>query len=283
MAALALRRDEASALAVAAVLHAALIGVLLLQPEERTPPPEPERVVVNLSEEVGLNSASPDPVAVSRAAEAPTFSELPAPPPPSPVQVTPPQETPRSSLPRPVTTTQTRPRPAPTSAPRPTPTRAARPAPAPTRAARPSPAPAPAPSPRATSGASRIGSDFLPGSGDSPSSSETRVPASQIGASARASLLSQIVREVRPRFDPPSGVDVEKLVSVVRFRLNADGSLNGRPSMISQSGVTDANSAQAGRHGELAVRAVVLAAPFDLPSQYHEAFKTVTLNFDASL
>ncbi len=261
------------------MLHAALIAVLLLQPEERTPPPEPERVVVNLSEEVGLNSVAPDPVPVARAAQAPTLSPLPSPPVPIPDAVPVPRAVPSAA---PAPTAQPRPRPARTATPRPRPTRASRPAPAPTRASRPAPTPAPAPS-RAPSGASRIGSDFLPGAGDSTTSRETRIPASQIGASAKASLLSKIVSEVRPRFDPPSGLEVDRLVSVVRFRLNADGSLNGRPSILRQTGVTDANRAQAGRHGEQAVRAVVLAAPFDLPSEYHEAFKTVTLNFDASL
>ena len=283
MASRALRTDETVALAGAAALHVALIAVLLMQPEKRETLPEPERVTVNLSDEVGLTSTAPDPVPESRAAQPPTLPEQPFIAPPSPplpaiVQPTPPQPQPRpTTAARP--TPAPRPSPARTSTPRPRPSQAARPAPAPSRAAR----PAPAPSPARTGGASRVGSDFLAGAGDSASSSETRVPASQIGASTKASLLSKIVSEVRPKFDPPSGVEVEKLVSVVRFRLNADGSLNGRPSLVSQRGETDANRAQMGRHAEQAVRAVVLAAPFDLPSEYHEAFKTVTLNFDASL
>ena len=283
MASRALRTDETVALAGAAALHVALIAVLLMQPEKRETLPEPERVTVNLSDEVGLTSTAPDPVPESRAAQAPTLSEQPFVAPPSPPLPAIVQPTPRQPQPRPTTaarpTPAPRPSPARTSTPRPRPSQAARPAPAPSRAAR----PAPAPSPARTGGASRVGSDFLAGAGDSASSSETRVPASQIGASTKASLLSKIVSEVRPKFDPPSGVEVEKLVSVVRFRLNADGSLNGRPSLVSQRGETDANRAQMGRHAEQAVRAVVLAAPFDLPSEYHEAFKTVTLNFDASL
>ncbi|WBY16406.1 energy transducer TonB [Erythrobacteraceae bacterium WH01K] len=283
MAATALRRDEASALAVAAVLHAALIGVLLLQPDDRAPAPEPERVVVSLSEDVGLTSTAPDPVAESRAPQAPTFSELAAPPPPTPVQVTPPQETPRTVPPRPTPPTRARPRPAPTSAPRPTPTRAARPSPAPTRAARPSPAPAPAPapSPRATSGASRIGSDFLPGSGESASSTETRIPASQIGGSAKASLLAAITRELRPHWNAPNGVDAELLVTPVSWRLSENGALQGSPSCGTTRGITDSNRPQADRHCELAIRAVRLAAPFDLPDQYYNAWKSVR-NFEFS-
>ena len=283
MAARALRTDETVALAGAAALHVALIAVLLMQPEKRDIQPEPERVTVNLSEEVGLTSTAPDPVPESRAAQAPTLSDLPLVAPPLPIPL---PEVLQPTPPRPQPTAAARP----TPAPRPSPARTSTPRPRPSQAARPSPAPSPArarpspaPSPARAGGASRVGSDFLAGAGSSASSSETRVPASQIGASTKASLLGKIVSEVRPRFDPPSGVEVDKLVSVVRFRLNADGSLNGRPSLVSQRGETDANRPQAGRHAEQAIRAVVLAAPFDLPSEYHEAFKTVTLNFDASL
>ena len=283
MAALSLRRDETAALAVAGVLHAALLGVFLMQPDERAPPPEPKRVVVNLSEEVGVTSASPDPVSVSRAAQAPTFSELPTPPPPSLAQVTPPRIQPRTTPPRPAPAARTRPRPARTSppAPRPTraarpaprPTRAARPAPAPTRAARPSPAPAPAPSARAS--ASRIGDDFLPGAGTSTSSSETRLPASQVGRSAQASLLSAITRELRPHWNAPNGVDAELLVTPVSWRLSESGALQGSPSCGTTRGITDSNRPQAQRHCELAIRAVRLAAPFDLPDRYYNVWKSV--------
>ncbi len=76
---------------------------------------------------------------------------------------------------------------------------------------------------------------------------------------------------------------MDKLVSVVRFNLDENGALRGRPRVVRQTGVTDANRAQAARHAEQAIRAVQLAAPFDLPPEYYDALKTVTLNFDASL
>jgi hypothetical protein len=43
----------------------------------------------------------------------------------------------------------------------------------------------------------------------------------------------------------------------------------------SQSGVNASNKAQAARHAENAIRAVQLAAPFKLPEEYYEAWKTV--------
>ena len=66
----------------------------------------------------------------------------------------------------------------------------------------------------------------------------------------------------------------------MRFRLNEDGTLNGRPTIVRQTGINDTNRAQAGRHGEQAIKAVQLAAPFDLPPQYYEAWKTITANLD---
>jgi hypothetical protein len=132
-------------------------------------------------------------------------------------------------------------------------------------------------------GGSRIGADFLPGAGSSTTTRETRVPASQIGASAKASLFQAVARQLRPKWQPPSGPDVEELVTKVRFRLNADGNLAGRPEVVRQSGINDTNRPQASRHAELAVRAVQLAAPFDLPEQYYEAWKVVTVDFDWKL
>ena len=53
--------------------------------------------------------------------------------------------------------------------------------------------------------------------------------------------------------------------------------------MVRQTGVNDVNRAQAGRHAEQAIRAVQLAAPFDLPVEYYNAWKTVTANLDWKL
>ena len=70
-------------------------------------------------------------------------------------------------------------------------------------------------------------------------------------------------------------MDVEKLVTLLDWDLNADGTPAGRPRLKSQSGITDANRPQAGRHAELAIRAVQLAAPFDLPAEYYDHWKRI--------
>lgn len=291
-----LRREEKVGLGVALALHAALAAVLLVQPSPRDPPPMPERMTVNLTSEVGMTSTAPEPVSESRAAIAPTLAPEPAPPEPIPAAAPEPIPAPRPVAttpppPRPRETTRPAPRPRETARPEPRPRETARPQPresarpAPREPARPAPReatrPAPRPSTPARTGGSRIGDDFLAGSGSSTRTAETRTPASQIGASVRASLVDGMAREIKPHWQPPSGPEVEDIVTVLRFRLNEDGSLAGRPSVVRQTGVNDTNRAQAGRHAEQAIRAVQLAAPFDLPSEYYEAWRNVTaFSFD---
>ncbi|GAA0755330.1 outer membrane biosynthesis protein TonB [Erythromicrobium ramosum] len=275
---IALRNDEKVGLAAAVVLHGALVAVLLMQTVRTEVSVFPERMTVSLATEVGLEAAAPDPVAESRASIAPTLSPEPAPAPEP--QPAPPERVERAPAPQP----------------RPQPSRAARPTPTPTQFApsrdrsRPDRTPAPrassAPAPRPTSspaptrtansgGGSRIGDDFLEGKGSSTTTTETRAPAAQIGAAAKASIGQALARQVKPHWTAPQGVDVDLLVTLVDFDLNPDGTLKGRPRLRSQSGVNDSNRAQAARHAENAIRAVQLAAPFNLPEEYYEAWKTV--------
>ena len=272
-----LRNEERVGLGIALALHVALAIAFVIQPSSRKVIPPVEKMTVNLSTDVGLEATAPEPVPESAAAIAPTLAPEPAPP--AEAQPAFAQPLPR---PQPIATPPPRPKPVPraTSAPRPRQTQASadprRRPDAPASQTRSTPRPKPA-------GGSRIGADFLPGAGDSTTTRETRVPASQIGASAKASLFQAIARQLRPKWQPPSGPDVEELVTKVRFRLNADGSLAGRPEVVRQSGINDTNRPQASRHGELAVRAVQLAAPFDLPEEYYAAWKVVTVDFDWKL
>lgn len=296
MALAALRTDERVGLGVAVALHVALVAVLVMQPGKDEVPPMPERMTVTLATDVSLASTAPDPVPESRAAIAPTLSAEPQPaqpiesaqsepiPAPQPVTVIQPRVLPDR-------TTPTRPAPSRTAArvPAPRATQAAKPEPARRRPDRPasqaSAAPKAAPAPKAKpAGGSRIGADFLPGAGESTSTSETRMPASQIGASAKASLAQAIARQLRPHWSAPQGVDAEQLVTILSFSLNTDGSLAGRPKVVRQTGVTDSNAPQKDLHAERAIRAVQLAAPFDLPAEYYEAWKTVrNAQFDRNL
>jgi len=268
-----LRQEERFGLAVAAVLHLALL-IALAWNAARSPAdvPIPERMVVSLADEVSLEDTAPDPATEPQAALAPTLSEEPAPAPePEPQErVVPPQPAP---VPTPRATS--RPEPVRTQAPRPQAT--SRPEPARTQA------PEPQQPTRRSGGGSRIGEDFLQGQSSGARSESRGSPAREFGPAEQASLASAISRQLRPHWNAPQGLDVEKLVTIVRFRLNKDGSLDGEPRVVSQSGRTDANAPQVGRHAELAIRAVKLAAPFDLPEEFYQYWKSVDSRFDRNL
>jgi len=284
---LAFRNEEKIGLAAAVVLHGALVAVLLSQAVRSEISVFPERMTVSLATEVGLEAASPDPVAESRAAIAPTLADSPAPAPePAPA---PPERAER----------------APPPPPRPQPTRAARPAPAPTEpapardrsrpdrtpapAASRAPAPRPSASPAPTrtaerSGGSRIGDDFLEGRGSSTSTTETRAPAARFGSAERAALSSAITRQLRPHWTAPSGLEAELLVSTVSWDLSPDGTLRGTPRCRTDpASITDSNRPQAGLHCERAIRAVQRAAPFNLPEQFYDRWKALEWQFDRRL
>ncbi len=303
MAEIALRNEEKIGLAAALVLHGALVAVLLMQAVRREVVVFPDRITVSLATEVGLESASPNPVAESRASIAPTLADNPEPAPqPAPVpperveRVVPPPPAPRQ---QPQSQPQPRPSPQPTQAARPAPAPSPSPAPAardrsrpdrtPTPSASPAPAPRPASSPAPAqsaqrSGGSRIGDDFLEGRGSSTTTQETRAPAATFGRAERAALASAITRQLRPHWTAPSGLDAEQLVSTVTWELNQDGTLRGTPRCRTDpSSITDSNRPQAGLHCERAIRAVQRAAPFNLPDQFYDRWKALEWQFDRRL
>lgn len=252
----AFRQEERVGLIVAVVLHALVIAAMLIQPFRSDPPPLPERMTVSLASEVSLESTAPAPVPESRAAIAPELSDTVAPPVDE-------ADTPQASEPdtQPPARSNNQPR------------------------AQSPPQPASTPSARPTrGGGSRIGDNFLGGQGNSTRTDETRIPASEIGRSARASLQQALSRQVRPHWNAPQGVDIDLLITLLDFDLNEDGSLKGRPRVRSQQGINDSNRPQASLHAERAIRAVQLAAPFDLPDEYYNAWKSIRgARFDRNL
>lgn len=275
-----LSREERLGLGIAAVAHVALGAALYFQTQDKpTALPIPERMTVSLASEVSLQSTAPDPSAEAQAAIAPVLAPEPAPAPePVPTQA-PPQEL--RPAPQPTRPAVTRPAPAPTARatakPKPAPSPSAKPT------ARPTPRPTPAPTQSRSGGGSRIGSDFLEGTSGGERTNSRGTPAATFGPAEAASLNSAISREIRPHWSAPQGVDAEKLVTLVRFRLNPDGTLDGRPSCVRQSGETPSNAAQKSLHCERAIRAVQLAAPFDLPDEFYDKWKLVTSTFDRRL
>jgi len=248
----------------------------------------------------------------------------PAPAPPQPKAAPEPEPEPRPVArpePRPVPKPRPRPvaRPEPRPAPRPAPKPTARPQPRPSPAARPAPKASPKAVPKAIpkavpkagpnaapkvapkaapkagqtatqpsrqpAGGSRIGDDFLKGvAGAQGTTRSAAPPAAAAGPAVQASLASAISRQLKPRWAAPQGADAEKLVTILSWNLNADGTLAGTPRVVRQEGITDANRPQAPRHAEQAIRAVQLAAPFDLPEQHYDSWKRVaSFRFDRRL
>lgn len=263
-----LSREERVGLGAAAVAHVALAAALAFH-ATREPPDyaRPERIDVNLASEVSLTSTAPDPSAQPAASLAPEIADMPQ---AAQEPVAAPQAEP---VERPVTTPP--PRPAARSTPAPTP------APQPTRRAEQTPAPRPTATATQRAQGSRLSDDFLQGT--SNSTGDRGSPAATFGPTERASLASAITRQLRPHWSAPSGVDVELLVSRVSWELNRDGSLKGRPSCRNLSGINDSNRPQASLHCERAIRAVQLAAPFNLPDQFYSRWDDLEWDFDRRL
>jgi protein TonB len=244
------RNEERLGLLFALIAHGLVLGALALQAMRAPAVVEvPDRIAVSLAEEVALEAAAPELATEAAAAAAPTLAEKPRPAPP---QVDKPRE-------------RVRPTPAPTS-----------------RAATPRPTRTPAP-PVEQGGGTRLGENFL-GEGSGTRDENAPVPAAEIGRSERASLVQAISRQLRPYWDAPNGLDAEKLVTLVTWRLNQDGGIAGSPTCSATQGITDSNRTQAARHCELAIRAIRRAAPFELPPKYYEAWKLVRdFRFDGTI
>lgn len=266
----ALRREDSAGLIVAVALHVGVVALLLFQP---APPPmieREERMTVSLASEVSLEATSPRPSPDARAAIAPTLSDQSVPPVEETVSDAAPTQA-NATPPPPSTRASTR--------------RAAAPAPlAPDRnRSRPDRQPTASAEPKQTEG-SRIGDDFLAGKGSSTESDLTTAPAAKFGRRERAALSSAITRQLRPHWTAPTGADAELLRSVVTWKLNADGSLAGRPNCRNiASSVTASNRPQAALHCERAIRAVQLAAPFNLPEPFYTRWKELEWEFNRRL
>lgn len=260
--AFALDRREGAGIGLAVLGHIALFGLLTVG-FLSTPNPiklEPTPIEVSLTDEVGLVSEAP---VIEREAPAERLAEVPAPvepdsPPPAPVT-----EPEPAARPDP-----TPPKAAPAPAPRPQPKAAA-------KKSNPAPAKAQPKAERQQVRPTGRLSGIVDGLTDQPSKGKaTRPQASQIGAAVKSSLAAEVLRQIKPHWKPPSGADTAKLRTRVIVRLNEQGEIVGSP-RIEQSGITPSNRVQAALHKERAVRAVELAAPFRLPAEYYEAWKTI--------
>ncbi|MXP08611.1 energy transducer TonB [Pseudoblastomonas halimionae] len=266
MATRSLATEEKYALPLAVVLHLALVAVLLWKPVGDAIVQPPERITVSLTDDVGLTSTAPMPVPDAAPPAGGKLVED------TPDEVAP--ETPSEPIAQPRSQPRADPvvRPKTRSEPRATPKRTETP-----RKERSSP-------PKRAESRGEIGKDFLGGGGATKDSSNSGTPAAEIGPRVRNSLAGSISRQLKPHWSAPQGADADQLVTILAWDLNRDGSLSGTPRVVRQLGITDSNRAQAGRHAEQAIRAVRLAAPFNLPEEYYDAWKRVSdFRFDRRL
>ena len=296
------RLEESIGLALAVALHVGVGLLLVLHPSDRVVP-TPPRMEVSLSDNVGLKESAPRQSENAAADIAPKLGMAPPPPapPPPPKPVPKPQPAPKPlPVPPPPPPKPAPPKPTPRPSPRPTkappvskpvvkpvpkpspPPKALAPAPTPAKA---HPAPAKAAAapqdatrkPAKTAGGSRIGADFLKGVTSANTTGKAKAAPSQTaGPAVQAAIAGVISRQLKEHWTAPQGVDADRLVTILAFDLNRDGTLDGPPRVVRQEGVTDSNRPQAARHAEQAIRAVELAEPFQLPPEYYDTWKRIT-------
>lgn len=215
-------------------------------------------IEISIADEVALQSAAP------RIADAP--------PPPSGADqaMTEPDPAPPAPAAR-----DAAPEPAPSPTPKPvaTPRQPAKPA-----------TPAAPPKPKA-GGLKLDTSDWLkPSAGANPQAKPTDgAPASSIGPAQQSALAAEIRRQIKPFWKAPTGADADQLRTTLAVRLARDGALVGDPQIISTSGQTASNRGQVRLHQEQAIKAVRLAAPFRLPPDLYEGWKSLSVTVDRKL
>lgn len=260
-----MERTEATGLGVAVVGHAALFAVLSLV-VLRAPPliPPSDAIEVSFTDEVALQSASPEPAAEPPApATAPDLGAIEeAPPAPSPSPA-PPQPTPRRATPAPERASpvaQTDPR------------DRRRPENARNR-------------PGHESRAPRLGDLNLDNIGRDPSTNRSRNPPAAMTGQAAANIAQAILRQIQPcadrQIDPGPGAN--QIVTAINLRLNRDGSMAARPRVVRQTGINDENQRYADRVADLAIASFTGCAPLrGLPAELYDVprgWSNFTMNY----
>lgn len=123
---------------------------------------------------------------------------------------------------------------------------------------------------------------------DAPAKSDSTSTAAAgnapLSPEAARALSAEIRRQLKDKWRAPTGVDADKLITVLTWRLNPDGSLASGPTLIKQDGKTTSNFPQQQLHVEAAIRAVRAAAPFRLPPDLYDSWKYIKeFSFDKRL
>ena len=261
-------RAEATGLGIAVAGHGALLAALTLGfAGAVVPPMVNEPMSVSFVDEIGLKSAVPEP-----ATEAPMASVAP--------DTGPPEE----AAPRPV---EAPPEPAPAIQPKALLKAKADPAPskAPAKPAPPKAVPKEAaPKAKAAQGkgkaekstGTRLGSDFLKGLGDDAASTSNKPTGAVMDAQALAGIQQAIARQIQPcanrQVDPGPGANQIRVT--LNLRLNANGSLARRPTVVRTTGVDADNERYEERVKDLAIAAYTGCSPLrGLPEELYQTSK----------
>jgi colicin import membrane protein len=103
-----------------------------------------------------------------------------------------------------------------------------------------------------------------------------RGTATRLSLSERSAIGEKLRQQITPCWNPPIGAQgADKIRVVVRFQLNADGTLAGQPS-VAEWGTAAGFQAAA----DSALRAVRRCSPVTLPSESYDFWKDVEINFD---
>ena len=282
-------RSDRIGLGAALVLHVGLFGALSVSLlGRRTPPaPPPPSVDVSLVEEVGLQSSAPKPVAEPAPSQAPDPGppEDAAPPPPQPQKAAPEPPAPKPPEPKPKPAPVAVAKPAPpkprevaTAAPAKPSKPVAKPVtatPVPTKpAAKPGTGTQVAslkPKPRG----SRQLDQIVAGLTDKPSPSKVVAPVGVvIDAKALAGIQDAIRRQIQPCADRLSnaGIPQEAKRIVIKFnlRLNPDGNLAARPTVVSRLNTDAEIDRYAQQIADLGIAAFRQCAPLKLPAEFYQ-------------
>lgn len=218
-------RAEWTGTGAAIVFHVALIAALSMSLASVNRAPEPPSMEVELVDEVGLQSAAPQPYIPPPPSQAPEMGEAIEPAPAPRFEAPPPTPSIKPAPPRPQR-----------SAPR-------------------------KPAPRV----SRLGDDFLEGiTGSDAPSRPARPAAATFDARAKASVAALFQRLVQPCADQQvnPGPGANRIRVTLNLRLRPSGTLAGTPRIVRVSGVDDDNARFEERVKDLAIAVYRECAPF---------------------
>jgi len=252
---------ERKGLSLALAGHVLLFAALSLSLMFRTPPKHlpREAMDVSLVGPIGLAPSQPEPTV-----EPPAESQAP--------EEGPPVEQPPPPQPKPEPVPQPKPEPAPV--PKPSSVKAP-----------PKPAPAkkekitkdlikdlkPVPATEKKPTGARLGSDFLKGITSDKTGGKSQKPRAALSGIQMRGLASAIAAQVKPCYViPTGGVDALSVVSIMRLRFKADGSVDGTPSVTDHQGVTGSNQGYVRQMDDAAIRAVLRCSPLKLPPDLYE-------------